>query len=125
MVYFSTKHIEELQAFSPTERVAIIQGAAKAMPFGRRALANTLKVIILIALFWSLIEVPGILWKVLSLLAAGILYPILLFPVTLTLARPYIGDEIERRKRTESYHQNEPGGDNSNHDGGSNDGGSN
>ncbi|WP_113908216.1 DUF6170 family protein [Aliidiomarina celeris] len=108
MVHFSTKHIEELQGFSPTERVAIIQRAAKAMPFGRKAIANILKVLIIVALFWSLIEVPGVLWKVVSLLAAGILYPVLLFPVTLTLARPYIQEEITRQQRSNSYQEHEP-----------------
>lgn len=108
MIYFSSKNIKVLEPFSPTERIAIIQGAAKNMPFARRALASGLKLLILIGLFWSLVYVPGVLWKVLSLLAAGLLYPLLLMPVTLNLAMPYLSDEIARREANEKFAQQEP-----------------
>lgn len=108
MIYFSSRNIKVLEPFSPTERVAIIQGAAKNMPLARRALANGLKILILIALFWSLVYVPGVLWKVLSLLAAGLLYPLLLMPVTLNLALPYLTDEIARREANETFAQQQP-----------------
>jgi len=99
-MYFSSKNIEVLAPYSPSERVAIVQEAAKSMPFSRRAVAGTLKLLILIALFWSLLYVPGVAWKVVSLLAAGLLYPLLLMPVTLNLAQPYLADEIARRQQT-------------------------
>lgn len=101
-MYFSSKNIQALAPFSPSERVAIVQDAAKSMPFARRAVAGTLKLVILIALFWSLLYVPGIAWKVVSLLAAGLLYPLLLMPVTLNLALPYLPEEIARRQATAS-----------------------
>ncbi|CUS47147.1 MAG: hypothetical protein HLUCCO02_07690 [Idiomarinaceae bacterium HL-53] len=90
-MYFSTKNIPELAELSPRERIAAVHEAARNMPFARRALAVTLKALVLIALFWSLLYIPGIGWKLLCLLIAGLLYPLLLFPITLNLARPYLG----------------------------------
>src|SRR5690554_380546 len=108
MIYFSSKNIPVLQPFAPTERIAIIQGAAKNMPFARRAVANALKLLILIGLFWSLVYVPGLWWKVFSLLAAGLLYPLLLMPVTINLAMPYFSEEIARRDANETFAQQQP-----------------
>ncbi len=108
MVYFSSKNIEVLQPFTAAERVEIIQGAAKSMPYGRRAVAVILKLLLLIGLFWALLFVPGIIWKVVSLLAAGLLYPLLLMPVTLNLALPYISDEIARRADNKAFARQEP-----------------
>src|SRR5690554_4799995 len=107
MVHFSSKNIDVLQPFGPTERIEIIQGAAKSMPFTRRAIATALKLLILIGLFWALLFVPGIIWKVVSLLAAGLLYPLLLMPVTLNLAKPYLVDEINRRTASANYAREE------------------
>ncbi|MCC5855565.1 MAG: hypothetical protein JJU10_07815 [Idiomarina sp.] len=116
MLWFSSKNIEELQEFSPNERIFIIHQAAKDMPFGRRAVATVLKLILLIALFWSLLYVPGMIWKILSLLAVGLLYPLVLFPVTLTLARPYLKVHAQRFKANREYARNEPGSDNNSSD---------
>lgn len=89
-MYFSTKNIPELQQYSPRERVAQVHLAAKAMPFGRRAVGVVLKALVLIGLFWSLLYVPGLGWKIFALIAAGLLYPLVLFPITLNLAVPYL-----------------------------------
>lgn len=89
-MHFSTKNIPALQKYSPRERVAQVHLAAKAMPFGRRAIAVALKLLVLIGLFWSLLYIPGLGWKIFALVAAGLLYPLALFPITLNLAAPYL-----------------------------------
>lgn len=89
-MFFSLKNIPTLSGYSTLQRVEILQAAARLMPFKRRALANTLKAFVLIALFWPLIYVPGIVWKVTSLFAVVLLYPLLLMPITLNFALPFI-----------------------------------
>lgn len=91
------------------ERILLVHNAAKAMPFARRAYANTLKVIILIAVFWSILYLPSVGLKVLAILFAGLLYPIVLFPVTLNLAAPYLPEAIRRYKTSGEIARDEPG----------------
>lgn len=89
-LYWSARKIPELAPFRATERAQIIQRAARSMPLPRRYLTNFLKLLVLIALFWQLVTVQGWGLRILALLAAGLLYPLLLHPLTLNLARPYL-----------------------------------
>lgn len=94
MIYFSSKNITAMHGYSPSERVAIIYRAQQLMPFERKAFGNTLKVIILIGLFWSVLYVPGTGWKLLAIFFLGLLYRVAVLPVNLTLAVPYLPEAI-------------------------------
>lgn len=118
MIYFSSRKIEALQRFSTTERIAIIHRASQMMPFERKAFGNTLKVVILVALFWSVLYVPGTGWKLLAILLLGLLYRLAVFPVNLSLAVPYIPAAIEKHEAGKASGRDEPGSDSDSHDSG-------
>jgi len=94
-MYFSPRQIPELKAFSLMERAVIVQRAQHLMPAPRRWLANVLKLVVLSCLFVLLVNVAGWYWQVLTLLAAGLSYPLLLQPINLNLARPYLAAAIK------------------------------
>ncbi|RUO19694.1 hypothetical protein CWE08_09720 [Aliidiomarina iranensis] len=108
MIYFSTRKIPALRAYPALERLHIAANAAKNMPFGRKAVANILKVLLLVALFWSVLYIQGIALKLIAILALGLLYPLVLQPITLSLAAPYIPDAVREFERNKAYAQNEP-----------------
>lgn len=91
-IYWSARKIPGLADFRATERAQIIQLAARAMPLPRRYLTNTLKLVVLMVLFWQLISIEGWALRIVALVAAGLLYPLLLHPLTMNLALPYIPD---------------------------------
>ncbi|EKE80800.1 DUF6170 family protein [Idiomarina xiamenensis] len=96
MLYFFPRQLPKLQPFSVTERLAIIQIAQESMPLPRRFFANTIKILVLGLLFYSLVSVEGWLWRVLSLVAAVAAYPLLFQPITLSLIGPYLDTAIKR-----------------------------
>lgn len=123
MIYLSPRHVPALKNYSVMQRAHIVANATAAMPFERKAIANVLKVLLLIALFWSLLSVPGIVWKFIALFAVGLLYPLVLMPVSLSLAVPFIPEAIREYERSQAYSSHEPGsdqqGENSENNGGS------
>lgn len=111
MIYFSPSKIKALEGYSTLERAHIVSLAARQMPFERKAVANVLKVILLVAMFWILLDVPGIALKIIALLAVGLLYPLVLQPITLTMAAPYIPEAASRFQRSKAFAQDAPDGD--------------
>lgn len=107
MIYFSPRQVPELKQFTLTERAALVLQAQHLMPTPRRWLANMIKLVVLSALFVLLINVQGWYWQVLTLLAAGLSYPLLLQPVNLNLARPYIPKAVAAAKRQSDIVVNE------------------
>lgn len=89
-IYWSARKIPCLAPFRATQRAVIIQMAARSMPLPRRFFTNTLKLAVLIVLFWQLVNLEGWGLRILALLAAGLLYPLLLHPLTLNLSIPYL-----------------------------------
>lgn len=89
-IYWSARKIPCLAPFRATQRALIIQMAARSMPLPRRFFTNTLKLGVLIILFWQLVSLEGWGLRILALLAAGLLYPLLLHPLTLNLSLPYL-----------------------------------
>ena len=116
MIYLSPRHVPALKNYSVMQRAHIVANATAAMPFERKAIANVLKVLLLIALFWSLLSVPGTAWKIIALLAVGLLYPLVLMPVSLSLAVPYIPEAIREYERSQAYSNHEPGAEQQNSD---------
>lgn len=94
--YLSPRQLPELQRFNLMERASIVAVAQSLMPAPRRWLANVLKVIVLSGLFVLLVNVTGWYWQVLTLLLAGLSYPLLLQPITLNLARPFLPAAIKQ-----------------------------
>ncbi len=105
-IYWSARKIPALAPFRAIERAQIIQLAARSMPLPRRYMTNALKLIVLIALFWQLVTLQGWGLRLIALLSVGIFYPLLLHPLTLNLARPYIPQAI--REFEESNEAAEP-----------------
>ena len=104
-IHWSARSIPELAPFRATQRAVIIRMAAHAMPLPRRYLTNLLKLIVLITLFWQLVSIESWAWRIIALLAAGLLYPLLLHPLTLNLAKPYLAkaaQEFEREHAEQS-----------------------
>lgn len=101
-IHWSTRTIPELAPFRATQRAVIIRLAAHAMPLPRRYLTNFLKLIVLIALFWQLVSIESWVWRIVALLAAGLLYPLLLHPLTLNLAKPYLAQAVKEYQRDHS-----------------------
>lgn len=108
-IYWSARKIPALAPFRATERAVIIQMAARSMPLPRRYFANTLKLLVLIVLFWQLVSVESWTLRIIALLAAGIFYPLLLHPLTLNLALPYISGAADeyQKQRTEREQETE------------------
>lgn len=100
--YWSARQVPQLRPFKATERVQIVQIAQQKMPIGRRYLSGGLKLLVLIVLFWQLISLQGWGWRILALLAAGLLYPLLLAPLSLNFALPYLDDAIAEFRATQS-----------------------
>lgn len=96
MLYFSPRQLPELKEFNLTERAAIVHHALHMMPTPRRWLANIFKLVVLSSLFVLLVNVTGWYWQVLTLLAAGLSYPLLLQPISLNLCRPYLPAAIKQ-----------------------------
>ncbi|MGX5913427.1 DUF6170 family protein [Aliidiomarina sp. Khilg15.8] len=92
--YWSARQVPQLRPFKATERAEIVQLAHQKMPIGRRYLSGAIKLLVLIALFWQLISVQSWAWRIAALLAAGLLYPLLLSPLSLNFARPYLDEAI-------------------------------
>jgi len=77
------------------------------MPTPRKWTANMIKLVVLSALFVLLVNVEGWYWQVLTLLAAGLSYPLLLQPINLNIARPFIPTAVEEVKRRQNVVANE------------------
>lgn len=104
-IYWSARKIPALAPFRATERAVIIQMAARGMPLPRRYFANTLKLLVLIVLFWQLVSVEGWTLRIIALLAAGIFYPLLLHPLTLNLALPYLPEAAEEYQKAKAQRE--------------------
>ena len=98
-IHWSARNIPELAPFRATQRAVIIQMAARAMPLPRRYLANALKLVVLSVLFWQLVSIESWAWRIVALLATGLLYPLLLHPLTLNLAKPYLAAAADDYRR--------------------------
>lgn len=98
-IHWSARKIPALAPFRATQRAVIIQIAARSMPLPRRYLANALKLVVLSALFWQLVSIESWTLRIIALLVTGLLYPLLLHPLTLNLAKPYLAAAAEEYRR--------------------------
>lgn len=91
-IYTSTKKIPALADKPLTERMAILEDAAKKMTVPEKTLLNVLKLFVIVPVFYLVLQVSdnwfSLLWAGLILL----LYPILVKPIQYSLSAKYIKD---------------------------------
>ncbi|MBF7072214.1 hypothetical protein ISG33_02210 [Glaciecola sp. MH2013] len=84
-IYTSTKHIPQLKDKPLTERIAIMEDAAKHMSVPEKAMLNVLKLLVLVPVFIFLLRIStdwtSLIWAALILA----LYPILVKPIQYSL----------------------------------------
>lgn len=89
-IYTSTKKIPGLADKPLTERMAILENAAKKMTVPEKTLLNVLKLFVIVPVFYLVLQVAdnwfSLLWAGLILL----LYPILVKPIQYSLSAKYI-----------------------------------
>lgn len=89
-IYYSTRQITQLRTLSVTQRLALVQEATARLSVPEKTLLNILKLLVIVPAFFLILRGVND-WT--SLLWAGVvflLYPLLVMPVQLTLAAPYL-----------------------------------
>jgi hypothetical protein len=88
-MHFTSQHIPELAGLNFQQRMQVIKQAISKLPVPRKILLNVIKIIILAHFFSVLSRFEG--WLMLPyLLLAGLIYPLVINPVTFTLTRRYL-----------------------------------
>ncbi|MDT0582683.1 MULTISPECIES: DUF6170 family protein [Alteromonadaceae] len=89
-IYTSTKNIPKLEGKPLTERMALLEDAAKKMSVPEKTLLNVLKLCVLIPVFIFLLRIStdwtSMVWAALILL----LYPILVKPIQYSISAKYL-----------------------------------
>ena len=90
-MYFTSQHIPELSGLNFQQRMQVIKQAINKLPIPRKIGLNVIKIIILVHFFSVLARFEG--WLMLPyLLVAGLIYPLVINPVTFALSRRYLTD---------------------------------
>ena len=89
-LYFSTKHIPELQHLPLTERFAAMQLAQKRLIGPEKLLLNVLKMLVVIPVFVFIIQMTTNWMAIIWALLVTLLYPALVKPVQYGLCAKYI-----------------------------------
>ena len=91
--YTSTKNIPQLAGKPLTERMALIEDAAKRMSVPEKTLLNVLKLLVIVPVFALILQVTSS-WY--SLIWAGVvmlLYPLLVKPIQYSLSAKYLKEQ--------------------------------
>jgi hypothetical protein len=89
-IYTSTKNIPQLKGLSVTERMALLESAAKKMTIPEKTLLNIMKLLVIVPIFTLVLRVVESWW---SLAWAGLillLYPLFVKPLQYSLSAKYI-----------------------------------
>ena len=89
-LYFSTKHIPQLQTLSLTQRLAAVQAAQSKLIGPEKLLLNILKMLVVIPLFIFIIQIANNWTAILWALLVTMLYPIIIKPVQYGLCAKHI-----------------------------------
>ena len=93
-IYTSTKKIPSLADKPLTTRMAMLEQAARKMSVPEKTLLNVLKLLVLIPVFYLVLQVSNnwfsLLWAGLILL----LYPLFVKPIQYSLSAKYLDDKI-------------------------------
>jgi hypothetical protein len=92
-IYTSTKNIPGLADKSLTERMALLENAAKKMSVPEKTLLNVLKLLVIVPVFALILQVVdnwfSLLWAALIL----VLYPALVKPIQYSLSAKYLSSD--------------------------------
>ncbi|MFQ3248850.1 MAG: hypothetical protein ACI9O6_000654 [Glaciecola sp.] len=92
-IYTSTKNIPALADKPLTERMAMLEDAAKKMSVPEKTLLNVLKLFVIVPVFALILQVAdnwfSLVWAALILL----LYPLLVKPIQYSLSAKYLSVE--------------------------------
>jgi len=89
-IYTSTKNIPQLKGLSVTERMAVLESAAKKMTIPEKTLLNIIKLLVIVPTFTLVLRAVESWW---SLAWAGLillLYPLFVKPLQYSLSAKYI-----------------------------------
>lgn len=89
-LYFSTKHIPQLQGLTLTQRLAAMQLANKKLIGPEKLLLNVLKMCVVIPAFVLIIQVANNWLALLWALLVTLLYPAVVKPIQYGLCAKYI-----------------------------------
>lgn len=89
-LYFSTKHIPQLQHLSLTQRLAAMQLAQGKLIGPEKLLLNVLKMLVVIPVFIFIIQTATNWMAIVWALLVTLLYPLLVKPVQYGLCAKYI-----------------------------------
>jgi hypothetical protein len=89
-LYFSTKHIPQLQHLSLTERLEAMQMAQKKLIGPEKLCLNVLKMLVVIPVFILIIQTATNWMAIFWALLVTLLYPMLVKPVQYGLCAKYI-----------------------------------
>lgn len=89
-MYLRPSQIPALRSLSAYERIQTIKSTVQGLPFGRKAGYYIVSCMILVALFSLVLVVPTWFGKILAIFAVGFLYPLILMPVQIQFALPYL-----------------------------------
>ena len=89
-LYFSTKHIPQLQHLSLTQRLAAIHLAQGKLIGPEKLFLNVLKMLIVIPVFIFIIQMATNWMAIVWALLVTLLYPMLIKPVQYALCAKYI-----------------------------------
>jgi hypothetical protein len=90
-MYFTSQHIPELAGLNFQQRMLVIKQAIGLLSVPKKILLNVIKLVILAHFFSVLARFEG--WMLLPyLLLAGLVYPLVINPVTFALTRPRLAD---------------------------------
>lgn len=89
-LYFSTRHIPQLQKLPLTQRLEAIQTAQKKLIGPEKLLLNVLKMLVVIPIFVLILQVATNWLALVWALLVTLLYPALIKPVQYGLCAKYI-----------------------------------
>jgi hypothetical protein len=93
-LYFSTKHIPQLQHLSLTQRLAALQLAQSKLIGPEKLFLNVLKMLVVIPVFILIIQMATNWMAIVWALLVTLLYPVLVKPVQYGLCAKYIPQAI-------------------------------
>lgn len=93
--YTSTKNIPQLAGKPLTERMALIEDAAKKMSIPEKTLLNVLKLLVIVPVFALILKVTDSWFSLVWAAVIMLLYPLFVKPIQYSLSAKYLKDKEE------------------------------
>lgn len=91
-LYFSSKHIPQLQTYSLTQRLTLLREAQKQLTGPEKLLLNLLKLLIFVPAFVLILQVSTNWWALIWAGLMFLLYPLIITPIQYGLCAKYLSD---------------------------------